>query len=163
MENEKSKQPWWQTIPAILTGIAGLIGAFTALIVALDGQEPPLPRAKDEEAPHKQSVIAGKWIAPDFTSDDEKVIHLNDGNGEITGFYNTKDDARIIRGVLSGRQLTAYWVENSAAKKCTTQLDNRYYWGKVKITFDEGFKTFDGWWGYCNQEPKEYFVGKKSG
>lgn len=156
MENEESKLKWWQTIPVILTGITSLIGAVTALVIALSPNTPTLASQST------QSVIAGKWYAPDFTSDDEKVIFFEDaGWGNVRGHYNANQNAKIVRGYLSETGLSAFWVESSSKVKCLTEIEGSYYWGRVEIKFEDGFKIFEGLWGYCDKKPSYLFAGKK--
>ena len=158
MENEDSKQKWWQTIPVILTGITSLIGAITALVIALNPITPTAAIASQST----HAIIAGKWHAPDFTSDADKVIYFEDlGGGSVRGHYNASQNAKIVRGYLSEKELSAIWVENSSKVECSTEIEGSPYWGKVEIKFEDGFKMFKGWWGYCNDKPTNLFDGKK--
>jgi hypothetical protein len=152
MESTEKKK-WWQTLPAIITAVAGLIGSVTTLYIAVN---------KNNITTIKEQSISGKWYAPKFTSDTEGIIYLTDeSEGIIKGHYHASDDGRIVRGHLSKKILTAFWIENVSTTKCFTTKDGSRYWGKIKIVFDEDFKKFDGWWSYCDKEPTNHFIGKK--
>lgn len=154
---------WWQSLPAILTGIAGLIGSLTALYLAIgkagEAAAPVAPAATDAT---QQAVVdlTGKWLAPAFTSANNGEINLQKiASQYYQGNYNASDDARIVRGELSGHSLTAYWVENGSRQKCSSRMDNSEYWGRLTLQFDAEFQRFDGWWSYCDNNPTRPFNG----
>lgn len=163
MENGNNKTVWWQTVPAILTAITGLIGAVTAFYVALTGgNDTDLKQSNKASEDVTTLQIAGKWYAPKFTSDREGIIYLEDaGGGNFRGHYNVKDDARIVRGHLSEKRLSALWVENSSKQECKSKIENSYHWGKIELVFNDNFDTFKGFWSYCDGTPVNEFDGAK--
>lgn len=64
----------------------------------------------------------------------------SDDNGEVLGSYK--------QGVFDG-----FWIEDESSTRCETEIQGRYYWGKVRMTFDEERKRFNSVWGYCSEEP----------
>ncbi|MCP4106240.1 MAG: hypothetical protein GY749_11990 [Desulfobacteraceae bacterium] len=47
---------------------------------------------------------------------DNKELDLKETEGKVTGRYNSNDNGRIIEGRLVGKELEAYWLENSSGK-----------------------------------------------
>jgi hypothetical protein len=56
------KTPWWQTLPALLTGIAGVLGAVTALITILYQVGVFTPASKSQDGSPKPSVTSSHYV-----------------------------------------------------------------------------------------------------
>ena len=85
-----------------------------------------------------------------FNSSGPRAADYPSDNGRLFGNYS--------ESVLSG-----YWVETKAARKCSTPKDGTLYWGKIRFTFDFYFNEYHGVWGYCDDEPKSKWSGKRVG
>ncbi len=59
------KKIFWTTLPGVLTGIAALLGAITALWLAFPDNRPPLP----PKGP--VAIVSVKRTAPDFVETTE--------------------------------------------------------------------------------------------
>lgn len=174
MEEKKEKSSikkvyFWHSLPKLLTGIAAVLGAVTTLIVTLNNipgnnKEAQVNITETRGKSNQREVgssISGSWHAPSFTSDTTGIIQLNEKGGAVTGRYNLAENSKILNGTLDGKELNAFWVESKSNQKCDTMVDNRYYWGKVKIIFDPVFANLTGVWGYCDEEPSRGFTGVK--
>ena len=67
MQNDPETKPWLQTLPGLLSATAGLIGAITALIVALGGKDQSVEITKGtitNAAPHTSSAPPQGCIPP---------------------------------------------------------------------------------------------------
>lgn len=98
--------------------------------------------------------IAGVW---NTTYGDMTFPNVSSGNlrAPYTGEKGT------IIGNLSSSKLTGHWVEDASARKCTSQMEGSFYWGKMTFTFNSGFTTFNGTWGYCEEAPARSWTGTK--
>ncbi len=73
VKSEKSTGSWWATLPGILTGIGGIIGATAALLVALNtigwfDRKPPAPTPAPVSIPSKTMPEAPSKVAPSAPS-----------------------------------------------------------------------------------------------
>ena len=153
-KKEEKKTPFWKRTEIILGSVAGLIGAVAALINAIDRDvffpppQPPIP------------PVEGLWIdsTNNFAND---RIHLFQEGTAVHGSYNDQENGKIVRRILQGQNLETFWVEDHSAQPCNSNRDGRSYWGHVKITFNEDGNKFNGWWGYCENNPNFHFTGEK--
>ena len=72
-KSAKSTGSWWATLPGILTGIGGIIGAIASLIVALNtigwfDRKPPAPTPAPVSAPSKSRPEAPSKFMPSAPS-----------------------------------------------------------------------------------------------
>ncbi|TXT20228.1 MAG: Dipeptide transport system permease protein DppC, partial [bacterium] len=87
------------------------------------------------------SAIAGKWR----TSEGE--LTLVQSGRSVQGSY-TSDGGEIV-GEVSGNVLEGWWIENGSSERCATAKNGRYYWGRIRWTFEGG--RFTGNWSYCDK------------
>lgn len=74
-------------------------------------------------------------------------LSVKQSGSQISGTY--KDDGGEIVGTLDGKVLEGYWIENSSIERCATAKNGRYFWGRIRWTFN-GDK-FAGAWSYCDK------------
>jgi len=86
--------------------------------------------------------IAGRWQ----TSWGEMT--LSQSVASVSGTYAS--DNGQITGDLNGNVLEGYWIEDSSGQQCSTPLEGRHYWGRVRMIFDPTSASFKTEWGYCN-------------
>lgn len=80
------------------------------------------------------------------------------GSGEYWGRY-PEDSGRIF-GTLSGYTFDGYWAEGSSSQRCSTQKDGSYYWGRMVMSFNADYSSFEGKYGYCDATPSRGWDGK---
>ena len=51
MDKDSDPKHWFQTLPACLTGVAGVVGAVTALVVALSGGKGSISESPNTDLP----------------------------------------------------------------------------------------------------------------
>ena len=68
--------------------------------------------------------------------------------GDGGGTYAT-DNGRLTFDI-DGRTLTGFWIEDGSARTCDSARDGSEHWGPIVFTFDEGYTSFAGSWGYCD-------------
>ena len=68
----------------------------------------------------------------------------------VTGTYEYGNGR--IEGTISGYTLTGYWYEET-----TYECPNEK--GKFELNFSQNGSSFRGVWGYCEEEPKNSWVG----
>ena len=78
----------------------------------------------------------------------------------VTGTYS-QDNGRIIGNSEDRRVLNGYWIENGSARRCNTQKDGSYYWGRVRFNLNSTESEFAGKWSYCNDEPTSSWTGRR--
>ena len=104
--------------------------------------------------------INGRWKSSEGTitfseSDDPTQA------GKISGTY-TQDNGVIMGWIDDKYTLNGYWIEDKANQRCSTPLNGRYYWGRVRLNFyNYLYPAFDGLWGYCNSSPTNRWTGSK--
>ncbi len=103
-----------------------------------DPPEPPKP-APTSQLGAVYGTSEGEWTTGSM------------GNGQYRGPYST-DSGRII-GSLNGTTFTGVWVERHSSRKCSTEKDGSFYWGRLQFNFSDDFYTFSGKWGYCDTPP----------
>lgn len=96
--------------------------------------------------------IEGLWASS------EGDITLRRSGDKITGQYNPQDNGEIS-GRMRGSNLDAFWIENSSSTRCNYPKNGRYYWGKLKLTFERNH--FLGKWGYCDERPSRQWTGQR--
>jgi hypothetical protein len=77
------------------------------------------------------------------------TMHLS-GLSTIEGTYDYQGGR--IYGQLDGYVLTGKWSQTAAGQKCKSPELGSYYWGKVRLSFDKGGKSFTGDWSYCEAD-----------
>ena len=97
------------------------------------------------------NFIAGVW------NSSEGTITLRQLGSNVSGNY--KQDNGAIEGEFSGGILTGYWSEDWSLRRCSSPLNGRYYWGKIRFVFSGS--TFSGLWSYCDDEPRKYWAGNR--
>ncbi len=170
-ESAKASKPWWQGLPAIITALATLVVAITGLLTALSpGPGGPVEQAGAVQgaaptatgADHSARLdVTGAWLSPAFTAVADKHIYLQQQGAVVSGFYNDKQNGRIVRGRLEGPRLSAYWVEDMSDLRCERPLEGSYHWGRVYLTFSADGQRFEGNWGYCDGKPHRDFLGQR--
>lgn len=87
---------------------------------------------------------------------------LQKGAGpDVSGSY-PEDNGRIS-GTLVGTTLSGYWIESDSDVECETIRDGSRHWGRMRMEFDAGFRSFTGLWGYCNGEQERDWSGNLAG
>ena len=59
--NDAPNTPWWQTLPALLTGVAGVLGAVTALVTVLYQVGVFTPTSKGQAGPPPPPVTSPRY------------------------------------------------------------------------------------------------------
>ena len=78
-EDKKSKTPWWQTVPGILTAAAAIITAVTGLVVALHqiglvgGDKVELQRNTELKPPSAESGQVNRNAIGESSANESKV------------------------------------------------------------------------------------------
>jgi hypothetical protein len=85
--------------------------------------------------------VSGKWRSS------EGEVTLTQSGRAVQGGYN--NDGGEIVGEMNGNVLEGYWIENSSGERCATAKNGRYYWGRIRWTFESG--KFVGNWSYCDK------------
>jgi hypothetical protein len=103
--------------------------------------------------------INGMWKSSEGTI---TFSESEDPVGKVSGTY-TQDNGVIAGWINGDNVLNGYWIEDKSNQRCSTALNGRYYWGRVRFSFTSVYKpyTFDGAWGYCNSEPTTRWTGAK--
>lgn len=100
-----------------------------------------LSLAPDSNKPKEEPTkLIGKWE----TSSGKMTLKLS--GKRVTGNYGGGKGE--ILGTLDGNILDGYWVEDSATERCSTPVNGRYYWGRIKMVFTKD--KFTSSWGYCD-------------
>jgi hypothetical protein len=66
VETNPESKHWLQTLPGLLTALAGLIGAITALIVALVGREKPVEIGNSTSNPARTTSVPADGCMPPY-------------------------------------------------------------------------------------------------
>jgi len=85
---------------------------------------------------------AGRWK----TSEGDMTLKV-DGR-RVTGPYS-QDSGRVLL-TATGRHLSGVWVENDSDRTCSREVDKSLHWGRAELDFDPSYRTFTGWWSYCD-------------
>ena len=90
------------------------------------------------------------------------VKFRDDPNAGVSGKYPV-DEGRII-GSLQGSALEGYWVESDAKQKCDRARDQSFYWGRIKLVFNDELSAFSGNWSRCNEplDSAKTWIGARS-
>lgn len=108
---------------------------------------PTLPQDQAKKYPVSGAFSSNEGKM-DFHKSGPRVAHYSHENGRIIGDF-------------SGKVLSGYWAQTGSARKCASEKDGSYYWGRIFFTFDEAFDSFKGFWGYCDREPLSPWQGKR--
>lgn len=79
---------------------------------------------------------------------------------QVSGTYAT--DNGKIEAVIYDTGLTGYWIEDKAARKCDTQKQGSYYWGRIE--FNKAIPDADkfvGQWSYCDEPLERQWSGER--
>ncbi len=95
--------------------------------------------------------IAGMWDSTEGTITFQQV------GANVTGSYTQDNGA--FEGMISENVLTGYWIEDNSARRCDTPRNGRHHWGRIRFVFDGS--SFQGLWGYCNDEPSSTWTGTR--
>ncbi|MBD2654084.1 hypothetical protein H6G45_11435 [Synechocystis sp. FACHB-383] len=99
-----------------------------------------------------QVSIAGDW------SSSWGTVRLSQNGTSVSGYYAKPD--QLLEGSISGNVLSGYWTKNMSARRCTTSRNGSFYWGRVRLVFNDS--TFAGDWGHCGDEPTKKWTGSRS-
>jgi len=94
--------------------------------------------------------ISGSW-----TSSEGGSLAIQQTDTEIQATFPVKNGR--IMGKLNGNTMAGYWVQDSSGRRCSYQKDNSFYWGKIVLNFTP--RSFSGYWGYCEDEPRSGWRG----
>jgi hypothetical protein len=84
---------------------------------------------------------AGTWET------DMGAMTLRVNGASVTGTY-VLDNGKII-GTMRGSVLEGIWIEDGSNQRCAKPApDGRYYWGRIRFTFDGS--RFTGAFSYCD-------------
>lgn len=95
--------------------------------------------------------IEGTW------GSSEGDITFRQNGSKVSGRYS-QDNGEII-GRIKGSDLDGYWIEDHSDKRCGSQKNGRYFWGKIQWRFDGD--RFSGKWGYCEDSPSRQWTGQR--
>jgi hypothetical protein len=101
---------------------------------------------------YRETNVDGLW-----TTSQGDARFWQTGN-EISGSYLPEDHGELT-GEIHGNVFSGYWIEDKSDRRCPSSKNGRYYWGRVKLTF-EGRK-FQGKWGYCDADPDRSWTGSR--
>jgi len=96
---------------------------------------------------------AGQW------STSEGAMTLNQSGPQVNGRYD-QDNGEIV-GLMRGNTLEGYWSEDGSAQRCSSPVNGRYHWGRIRFVFSGG--GFRGEWGYCDSAFSGNWTGERSG
>ncbi len=66
--------------------------------------------------------------------------------------YDWNSDQGVLNGEFDGRSFRGHWREEVSDQPCPLARDGSRYWGKVDFHFDPELASFQGQWGYCDEE-----------
>jgi len=103
------------------------------------------------------SMPAGRYCGKLFSSGEivaaESTFEFGQG-GRITGYYEFRD----------GDVVTDGWLEEASAETGRTHLltwHDRYGQGRLTVTFDRDFESFNGYWGADASVPNHVWMGAR--
>lgn len=78
----------------------------------------------------------------------------------IYGNAATNSESYVYYTLVDEFTIEGHWVQpNGSGVTCTTEVEGSKWWGRFRATFQPGFATFEGQWGYCEEEPGGYWNG----
>jgi hypothetical protein len=92
------------------------------------------------------------------------VFSTNYGDVSFTsatsGRLGTYTSGGRFVGYIRANQLNGHWVKDTSARRCQTERDGSFYWGRVVFTVTGD--RLEGRWGYCNDEPARMWTGNRN-
>ena len=121
-------------------------------------QAPPETQQKQPEQSRYQepllATVTEEWTTIGLTSG---VLTLKRTGRDVEGRY-PEDNGEVI-GTMTGNTLTGYWIEDASARRCSSSVKGRYYWGGLRADFEGGKAV--GKWGYCEDALSADWTGKR--
>jgi hypothetical protein len=162
MADEPPPQSWWQTLPGIITGISGLIGAITALLVTLHQWSPfgPTPASAPSTISPSTSAAAPATTfsvpsaVPTARAGNSprtpNIINQGITDSEVEEFVNryiAAQNSRNLQNVLDLYNSEVDYFAIGIVSKARIRLDKeRYYqrWPYVRNTLSGEIKIHNG-------------------
>lgn len=104
-------------------------------------------------------AFAGLHVEGDWNTSEGKMTVTRLPNDDIQVSYN-QDRGRII-GSLEKTRFAGYWIEESSDRRCGSERDGSFYWGRVWFEFSADAASFEGKWGYCEDNPNASWNGTR--
>lgn len=106
-----------------------------------------------------ESVSVGSGAGPNgmFASPWGDIAFATDGNGNVYADY--EGGQSHMTGQMQGDVMIGRWLEPASGRQCADGT----HWGRLKLDFSGDFQSFEGLWGYCEDEPTKTFKGTWSG
>ena len=82
------------------------------------------------------------------------------GNNNYTGTY--ENGSGKIHGIKIGRNLTGHWIKGNSIQRCNYPVDGSYCWGTVSLNFNSNNRSFNGNWGFCNNNRSASWTGSRT-
>ncbi|MDO9307770.1 MAG: hypothetical protein Q7V04_01755 [Deltaproteobacteria bacterium] len=101
--------------------------------------------------PENSIFIEGVWKSS------EGDISFRQKGSKVSGKY-AQDNGEIAGGVKEN-DFDGYWIEDHSDRRCSTQKNGRYFWGKLQLHFEDN--RFSGKWGYCDDQPARQWTGQR--
>ena len=154
-----------------MTSLASTLrGAANAMRSNLDGQ-----RAAEQNAAQAGTILnamntlnsvipdgvffcgaVGAGFTGTFSTSYGNMTFNGNRTGKIAEYGS--DKGRIV-GNIQGNHINGYWVEYSSARRCSTEKDGSFYWGRFVV--DLTGNKFTGKWSYCDAEPGSSWSGTR--
>ena len=106
-----------------------------------------------------ESVSVGSGGGPNgvFGSPWGDIAFATDGNGNVYADY--EGGQSHMTGQMQGDVMIGRWLEPASGRQCADGT----HWGRLRLDFSGDFQSFEGLWGYCEDEPAKTFKGTWSG
>ena len=106
-----------------------------------------------------ESVSIGSGGGPNgvFGSPWGDIAFATDGNGNVYADY--EGGQSHMTGQMQGDVMIGRWLEPASGRQCADGT----HWGRLRLDFSGDFQSFQGLWGYCEDEPAKTFKGTWSG
>ena len=100
----------------------------------------------------------GKWMAQwgkTSGAPGHSQLHIEgSGQAKFPG-------GEMVFSSAKDRTWEGHWTRSPATESCVEEKHGTYYWGVVKITFDESYEHFDGTWDFCGDGKTNLIKGKR--
>jgi hypothetical protein len=145
------------------TSFVGLSYASMLMIRMKDGRVITLDTSKitsmsfEENGQSGENGDFGPSYSGNWTSSEGGSMTINQEKTDFRARY-AASNGRIL-GKMNGSSMEGYWVQDSSGKRCSSMVDNSYYWGRIRLNFTS--QSYSGHWGYCDDEPRLTWSGAK--
>ena len=88
--------------------------------------------------------FSGRWATK--TSGE---MRLEQNGARVDGTYALNNGR--IRGEVNGDRLTGLWVQSTSGRRCTSEQQGTYYWGRLTVSLSSDGRGWSGRWSYCDE------------